>query len=217
MVIYCDGADLATMAKYAADPLIEGFTTNPSLMRKAGITRYRDFAKTVLSIVGDKPVSFEVLSDDWDEMERQAEEIASWGENVWAKVPITNTKGESSIHLIDKLQDLNLNITAVFTTDQLDALQTVDRAHHIISVFCGRIMDTGAAPPALWGRGFKAKLLWASTREVDSVRIAESLGYDIITLTQDLIAKLPLRGRDLVEYSLETVRQFHEDGKEIIF
>lgn len=216
MVIYCDGADLGTMEQLAKNPIIEGWTTNPTLMKRAGIKRYKDFAQQVLNIT-DKPVSFEVLSDDWDDMERQAEQICSWGENVYAKIPITNTKDESSINLIDKLSDLNLNITAVFTNEQLDALQTVDRAHHIISVFSGRIMDAGDIPPRVYKYRFSAKILWASTRETKNIDLAEHYGYDIITLTPDLIAKLPLRGKDLAEYSLETVRQFHEDGKGIEF
>lgn len=215
MVIYLDGAGLDVMARYANNPLIEGFTTNPSLMRKAGITSYRAFAKSVLSIAGEKPVSFEVLADDWAAMERQAYEIAGWGENVWVKIPITNTKGESSIDLIDRLQDLRLNITAVMTMDQLKALREVDRSHHIISVFCGRINDAGRSVPYVGAMKFRAKTLWASTRELYNLSQAEDLGYDIITMTPDLIAKLPLRGKDLKEYSLETVKQFHEDGKGI--
>ena len=217
VAIYCDGADLATMAKYAQDPLIEGFTTNPSLMRKSGVTNYREFAKQVLGVVNGKPVSFEVLSDDWTEMYAQAHEIASWGENVWVKIPVTNTKGESSVELIKSLPDLRLNITAVMTHEQLGWLLMVDGPHHIISVFCGRIMDAGRLPPIILRREFKAKVLWASTRELYSIDYAQNYGYDIITMTPDLIAKLPLRGKDLKQYSLETVQQFHEDGKGIAF
>jgi len=214
MVIYCDGADLETMKKLSSNPVIEGWTTNPSLMKKAGIKKYRDFAKTVLGIIGDKPVSFEVLADDWETMVIQAYEIASWGENVWVKIPIMNTKGESSIDLIDELQDLRLNITAVMTASQFIYLQTVNRSHHIISVFAGRIADAGRSPPRIPSM-FRAKLLWASTRQTADIDEAEMKGYDIITMTPDLIAKLPLRGKDLHEYSLETVKQFHEDGKGI--
>ena len=134
VTIYCDGADIATMTKYAIDPVVGGFTTNPSLMKKSGIKNYRDFAQAVLSAIGDKPVSFEVLADDWDEMETQAHEIASWGENVWVKIPIMNTKGESSIDLIDKLQDLRLNITAVMTLEQLALLR-----RRPITPYCFRI------------------------------------------------------------------------------
>ena len=185
-------------------------------MKKSGVKNYREFAKQVLGVVNGKPVSFEVLSDDWEEMKWQAYEIASWGENVWVKIPITNTKGESSIELIDELSDLRLNITAVMTKEQLDWLRTVDRPHHIISIFCGRIMDAGRLPPILHGE-FKAKLLWASTRELYNINNAENSGYDIITMTPDLIAKLPLRGKSLKQYSLETVQQFHEDGKSCVF
>lgn len=216
VMIYADGADLQTMEKYASDPRIDGFTTNPSLMKKSGIKHYEDFAQQVLNIT-DKPVSFEVLADDWEEMEKQALEISSWGDNVYVKIPIMNTRGESSIDLIEKLQDLRLNITAVMTDDQLDALWEVDRPHHIISIFCGRIRDTGKPAPDMDAMHFKAKTLWASTREVYNIIQAKDLGYDIITLTPDLIAKLPLRGKDLHQYSLETVRQFHEDGKGIEF
>lgn len=217
MVIFADGCDQATMAQYANDPMIGGFTTNPSLMKKSGVRNYREFAHTALRIVGDKSISFEVLSDDFSEMEKQAEEITSWGENVWCKIPITNAKGESSIDLINRLSDLNLNITAVMTEDQLESLRSVDRSHHIISVFCGRIADTQVLPPYVRHSNFRAKLLWASARQIFSVTEAELHGYDIITLTPDLIAKLPLRGKNLTEYSLETVKQFHEDGKGIQF
>ena len=213
--IYCDGADLATMAKYAQDPLIEGFTTNPSLLRKSGITNYREFAKQVLGVVNGKPVSFEVLSDDWEEMKWQAYEIASWGENVWVKIPVTNTKGESSVQLIYELSGLNLNITAVMTKEQLDELSTVDRSHHIVSVFAGRITDTGRLPPM--PRRMIARLLWASTRQTMDLMAAEAIGYDIITMTVPLIEKLHLRGKDLTEYSRETVCEFFEAGKEITF
>jgi len=215
VTIYCDGADIATMTKYAIDPVVGGFTTNPSLMKKSGIKNYRDFAQAVLSAIGDKPVSFEVLADDWDEMETQAHEIASWGENVWVKIPIMNTKGESSIDLIDKLQDLRLNITAVMTLEQLALLRDVDRSHHIVSVFAGRIADTGQNPWGIVARASegRAKVLWASARQVLDVWTAERCGASIITLTPDLISKLSLHGKDLHQYSLETVRQFYEDGK----
>lgn len=215
--IYCDGADLATIPKYAADPNIAGFTTNPSLMRKAGITHYTKFAQTVLAMVSGKPVSFEVLADDWKTMYEQAQRIQNWADNVYVKVPITNTHGESSIELIDSLSDLNLNITAVMTHDQLDDLETVVRPHHIVSVFAGRIMDAGKPVPPMQRRNMKCKTLWASTRELANLDMAEHLCYDIITMTPDLIAKLPLLGKDLKQYSLETVQQFYNDGRGIEF
>lgn len=213
--LYADGAGLAQMRAYAADKRIAGFTTNPSLMRKAGITQYRSFAEAVLKAVGEKPVSFEVLADDWATMEAQAREIASWGENVYVKIPITNTKGESSAELIRSLGSMNLNITAVMTVAQYEAVKPHLLWHHILSVFAGRIMDTGEDVPII--HNAPCRVLWASTRQVYSIRDADVMGYDIITLTPDLIAKLDLSGKDLTAYSLETVRQFHEDGKGIEF
>lgn len=204
------------MEKFASDPIISGFTTNPSLMKKAGIKDYRSFAKEVLSLIGGKPVSFEVLVDDFGDMEWQAREIASWGENVWVKIPITNTQGQSAKKLIQRIKDLNLNITAVMTVKQIEHIAPILLVHHILSVFVGRIMDAGCAAPWLPSRR-SYQLLWASTREIYNVEQAKHAGYDIITLTPDLLAKLPLRGKDLAEYSLETVQQFHNDGKGITF
>lgn len=206
--LYADGASLEQIGTL---PDVDGYTFNPSLMRKAGITRMNDFAKAVLERTKD-PVSFEVLADDFDEMERQAHEIQSWGDNVWVKIPITNTKGESSIDLIDRISDLNINITAVFTWKQLNAIKTVDRPHHIISVFAGRIQDTGKDVPFVRDAGFHGKFLWASTRSTNDLD-KSWMGYSIYTLSPELIKKLPLRGKDLEDYSLETVRQFYEDGK----
>lgn len=211
MVIYLDAADLKDLERYAADQRIAGITTNPTLMKKAGIRNYRDFARTVLAASAGKPVSFEVLADDFATMARQAREIASWGENVYVKLPVTNTRGESTVPLIDSLGDLNLNITAVMSNDQVFDLFDFVEEHHILSVFAGRIMDTGRLPPRLGS--MPCKTLWASAREVYHVVMAEEYGYDIITLTPDLIAKLDLRGRDLEEYSLATVRQFFRDGQ----
>jgi transaldolase len=213
--IYLDAADLASIDTFIHK--VDGVTTNPSIMRKAGITNYREFSNAVLAKVCGKPVSFEVLADDFPTMESQAHEIASWGDNVWVKIPITNTKGESSIDLIDSLSDLNLNITAVMTQAQIDKLATVDRSHHIISVFAGRIMDASQLPPIKYRSSIKAKFLWASARETYHVDMATNSGYDIITLTPELIAKLPIRGKDLAQYSLETVKQFYEDGKSCVF
>lgn len=222
IAIYCDGAKLSDFEKYAEDERIKGFTTNPSILKKAGIADYRAFAKTVLSLVKGKPVSFEVLSDDRAEMRRQAEEIQSWGDNVYVKIPITNTRGESSYGLIERLDHINLNVTAVMTHRQIDSAWRLMKPHHILSVFCGRINDAGRqVPNFLDGREFLPEggpqTLWASTRQAYSVIEAEEKGYDIITITPDLIEKLNLRGKDLTEYSKETVRSFYEDGKEISF
>lgn len=215
VAIYADGASLEQMERYAQDERIEGLTTNPSLMRRAGITNYRDFARTVLDMIGQKPVSFEVLADDFYTMERQAREIAEWGPNVWVKIPITNSRGESSAPLIRQIADLQLNITAVMTIKQWESIRPHALGHHIVSVFCGRIMDTLQDPMEIIGAS--SRLLWASAREIYNVKQAADFGYDIITLTPELIAKLDLRDKDLTAYSLETVRQFHSDGKGIAF
>ena len=213
VAIYLDAANMDDLRRYAADPRIAGLTTNPSLMKKAGITDYRSFARAVLAAAGDKPVSFEVLADGFREMERQAREIASWGPNVYVKLPITNTRGESIVPLLDALGDLNLNITAVMTEGQIDDLVQFLKPHHIVSKFCGRIMDTGRLPMRGYWEAGSYRMLWASAREVYHVTLAEEYGYDIITLTPPLIEKLSLKGRDLQEYSLQTVREFVEDGK----
>lgn len=216
VAIYADGASLAQMELWSLDERIKGFTTNPSLMRKAGITDYRAYAQAVLARVKEKPVSFEVLADDFPTIEKQAREIASWAPNVYVKLPVTNTNGESILPLVKELGNLNLNVTAVMTPQQLDAVCPWLQPHHILSVFCGRIMDTGRLPMAFKpGDSFKA--LWASAREMFNIVQAERFGYDIITLTPELIAKLDLRGKDLMAYSLETVRQFCADGKGISF
>lgn len=214
MVIYLDGGSLAEMRKYAEK--VEGFTTNPSLMKKEGIQDYRSFARAVLAIAGDKPVSFEVLADDLRTMTDQAREIASWGKNVYVKIPVTNTRGETSIPLIDALPHLNLNITAVMTDAQLSALEKSVRPHHIVSVFAGRILDTRVTVP-VFVDGYPCRTLWASTREVFHLVLAEKYGYDIITMAPEMIAKLDLKDRDLTEYSLATVRQFFQDGRGISF
>jgi transaldolase len=216
VAIYLDAADLKDVERYADDARISGFTTNPSLMKKAGICDYRSFARAVLAKAGDKPVSFEVLADGFREMERQAREIASWGANVYVKLPITNTRGESIVPLLDALGELNLNITAVMTLEQTKELHEWVRPHHIVSVFAGRIMDTGQLPPKVAYSGH-CRTLWASAREVYHVTLAEEYCYDIITLTPDLVAKLALKDKDLTEYSLETVRQFANDGRGIEF
>ena len=217
--LFVDTSDVVQLHRWARDMRIGGVTTNPSLMRKAGIKSYRNFASIVLGMASGKPVSFEVLSDEFDEMERQARELASWSENVYVKIPISNTRGESSIPLIKKLRDLHLNITAVMTIVQLEALRGLLDQSHILSVFAGRIADTGRDPSYMmrFARRGHAQLLWASTREVLNVSQAEECGCDIITLTTDLLSKLDLHGKNLSEYSLDTVKMFHEDGKGIEF
>lgn len=222
--IFADGADLSSILALARNPLIQGFTTNPTLMRKAGIGDYEAFAREVVREVPDRPVSFEVLSDDFDEMEQQASRIASWGGNVYVKIPITNTRGESSAPLIRRLaaQRIKLNITAVMTLPQVDAIVPALRygPPSYISVFAGRIADTGRDPlPVLEGaltriRAYpQIELIWASPRELLNIVQAHDLGCHIITVTHDLLNKLPLLGRDLAEYSLDTVKMFIADAR----
>lgn len=215
--LFIDTSDVIQLQKWLRDARIVGATTNPALMKKSGIKSYRNFALLVLGIANGKSVSFEVLADEFDEMEAQARELASWGENVYVKIPITNTRGDSSIPLIEKLRDLRLNITAVMTVLQIEELRGLLGQHHILSVFAGRIADTGRDPAYMmrFARRGIAQVLWASAREILNVSHAEECGCDIITLTPELIAKLDLHGKSLAEYSLETVRMFHEDGKGI--
>ena len=215
--IFLDSADISMLTKYGPDKRVVGITTNPALMKKSGISSYRNFATIVLGIAAGRPVSLEVTADDFDQMERQAHTLASWGENVWVKIPVTNTRGESCVPMVKRMKYLRLNITAVMTREQIDALAEVDHPWNIVSIFAGRIADTGRDPE--WtmrhARGVlkKSQLLWASAREVLNVSQAESCRADIITLTPDLIAKLDLHGKSLAEYSMDTVRMFHEDGK----
>jgi len=220
--IYCDGADLKKLEEYANDVRVHGFTTNPSLMKKAGIKNYRDFAATVMGIVKHKPVSFEVLSDVLNEMETQAYIINKWGLNNQIKIPITNSYGESTIPVIEQLQrdKIQVNVTAVMTMRQIDLMRDVLK-HGILSIFAGRIADTGRDPvrTVKYAKEHQTqpdvKVLWASAREVLNVSQADAAGADIITLTPDLIAKLPLHGKDLTQYSLETVQMFARDGEGI--
>ena len=221
--IFADGADMEGILRLAEDPMIAGFTTNPTLMRQSGITEYEGFARKILDHVVDRPVSFEVFSDEFDEMADQARRIGSWGSNVVVKIPVTNTRGESSTTLVRRLSDegLHLNVTAVMTVDQVaavsEALATGTDA--IISVFAGRIADTGRDPIpimqeclALLAPRAELELLWASPREILNVYQAHDIGCHIITVTHDLLAKLSLAGKDLAAYSLETVRMFHGDA-----
>jgi transaldolase len=221
--IFADGAELDSILKLAANPLIKGFTTNPTLMRKAGITDYRGFARELVAAVPDRPISFEVFADDLPEMAAQAREIARWGENVNVKIPITNTKGESCVPIIRELsaEGVQLNITAIFTLDQVqgvaDALHPDTPA--IVSVFAGRVADTGIDPLPLMASAVdilkarpKAELLWASPRELLNIFHADSIGCHIITVTHDVLNKLSIIGKDLDSYSLETVRMFYDDA-----
>ncbi|MCC7047846.1 MAG: transaldolase [Alphaproteobacteria bacterium] len=221
--IFADGADLNGIAKLYKNPLIKGFTTNPTLMNKAGVKDYETFAREVLKVVPDRPVSFEVFADDFGEMEAQARVIASWGRNVNVKIPITNTKGASAGPLIKRLSAAGvvLNVTAIMTPAQVktvaDALDPKTPA--IVSVFAGRVADTGRDPVPLMTECRdilkprpKAELLWASPRELLNIFHAEGMGCHIITVTHDVLAKLPLVGKDLDGYSLDTVKMFHKDA-----
>ena len=221
--IYADGADKAGLLAVAANPLVRGFTTNPTLMRKAGITDYAGFAKDILAAIRDRPISFEVFSDEFDEMEAQALTIAGWGDNVTVKVPITNTRGESSIPLLRRLapSGVKLNVTALFTEAQVQAASDAlaAAAPSNISVFAGRVADAGVDPLPLMRRaleimapGPQQSLIWASPREVYNVVQAHDIGCHIITVTHDILAKLQGLGKDLDQFSLETVRMFRTDA-----
>jgi transaldolase len=222
--LFADGADLTGIRAIAQDPAIAGFTTNPTLMRKAGIADYERFAREAIEIVGGRPISFEVFADEREEMERQARKIARWGENVFVKVPVTNTRGESTTSLVRRLtaEGVQLNVTALLTLRQVaevtDAL--VDGAPSFVSVFAGRIADTGRDPVPvmhaaveLLARAPKAELIWASPRELLNVFQADAVGCHVITATNDILAKLKLVGKNLTDYSLETVKMFFDDGR----
>ena len=226
--IFSDGADKKEMFDMNSRTFIKGFTTNPSLMRKTGIKNYEIFAKDVLSIIKEKPISFEVFSDDFDEMERQAMKIASWADNVYVKIPITNTKKQNSANLIKRLSEkkVKLNITAIMTLDQVKtAIKMLDKKiPNIISVFAGRIADTGRDPIPIMKdclnevkNNPNSELLWASSRELLNIIQADSIGCHIITVTNDIINKLKLINLDLEEYSLNTVKAFYKDASEANF
>ncbi len=222
--VFADGADLKGIATLAANPLIKGFTTNPTLMRKAGVTDYKAFSHEVLKIVGNAPVSFEVFSDDFAEMEKQAREIASWGANVYVKIPVTNTKREFAGPLIRRLAQasVQLNVTALMTNDQVrDVVACLSPGvASYVSVFAGRVADTGRDPlpqmaeaVRLLAPNPKAELIWASPRELLNIFHADSIGCHVITVTHDILAKLSLVGKDLGEYSLDTVKMFYNDAQ----
>ncbi len=221
--IFADSADLALIRGYAAHPWIRGFTTNPTLMRRAGVQEYDTFAREILTVVADRPVSFEVFADDFREMERQARKIADWAENVYVKIPVTNTRGQPSSELVRRLAyaGVKVNVTAVLTLDQVrDAAAALAGAGPaMISVFAGRIADTGRDPVPVIASALRLvsahaniELIWASPRELLNVLQAEQAGCHIITATENILCKLPLLGKDLDEYSLETVRMFHRDA-----
>ncbi|SQG95758.1 translaldolase [Streptococcus pyogenes] len=226
--VFSDGAVLETMLKDLQTGLVTGFTTNPSLMKKAGISSYIGFAKEVLAKITDYQVSFEVFADDLASMEKEAEKIASLGDNVYVKIPVTTSTGESTCPLIQKLsaKGIKLNVTAIFTIEQTQAV--VDHltagVPAIVSVFAGRIADTGVDPMPIMEEALRicrqkegVELLWASPREIYNIYQADQLGVDIITCTTDLIAKLPLQGKDLEDYSLETVQMFLKDSTSLGF
>lgn len=226
--VFSDGAVLETMLHDLNSGLVTGFTTNPSLMKKAGITSYIGFAKDVLQEITDYPVSFEVFADDLEGMEQEARRIAALGDNVYVKIPVTNSKGESTAPLIDRLtaEGIKVNVTAIFTIDQVrqvvDALKSGTPA--VVSVFAGRIADTGVDPMPIMQEALAicrqkegVELLWASPRETFNIYQADSLGVDIITCTSDLIKKLELKDKDLTEYSLETVQMFLRDSSSLGF
>lgn len=221
--LFADGADGAQIARAYADPLIRGFTTNPSLMRAAGVADYERFAREILQIVRDRPVSLEVFADEFPEMERQARKIASWADNVYVKIPVTNTRRESSLDLICRLarSGIQLNVTALLTLEQVrDVSAALDgRAPAFVSVFAGRIADTGRDPVPLMAAAVELlrvhsniELIWASPRELLNIWHADAVGCHVITLTSSLLSKLNLIGKDLSEYSLETVRMFYDDA-----
>ena len=226
--IFADGADKAGMIELYRNPMIRGFTTNPTLMRKAGIRDYEAFARDILAAIPDRPISLEVFSDEFEEMRRQALKIASWGGNVYVKVPVTNTRAESSAPLVTDLTraGVKLNVTALTTVEQVAAVAGALRggAAAIISVFAGRVADAGVDPVPLMRDAVRAasaspnaEVLWASPRELLNILQADAVGCHIITVTHDLLKKLPLIGKDLAEFSLDTVKMFRRDALEAGF
>ena len=221
--LFADGADKDGMLEMYANPLISGFTTNPTLMKVAGVDNYKSFAQDILSHINDKPISFEVFSDDFIEMEKQGLEIASWSENVNVKIPITNTKAESSVKLIDNLssQGVSVNVTAMMTVDQVQSvLPALSKGPgSYVSVFAGRIADAGLDPLPIMREVVdllkdypNIELIWASPRELYNVIQANDIGCHIITATNNILKKLPTLGKDLDQFSLETVKMFYNDA-----
>jgi len=221
--IFADGADIDNMIKMYQTGLISGFTTNPTLMKKAGVKNYRDFALKAIEIIPNLPISFEVFSDDFKEMEVEARKIGSWGKNIYVKIPIINTKGESSINLIRKLssEGLKLNITAILTIEQVEKtlINLIPGVGAYISVFAGRIADTGIDPVPVMQKTAKmcsdisgVESLWASSREILNIYQAQACNVDIITVTDAILEKIPNLGKDLNQLTLETVKMFYNDA-----
>jgi transaldolase len=221
--LYADGANKEEMLSVYRNPLIKGFTTNPTLMKAAGVRDYESFALEILREISDRPISFEVFSDDFTEMEEQAHRIAGWADNVYVKIPISNTRGKSSIPLLARLAEANIkvNVTAIMTLDQVQGAAAVlaDGPAAFVSVFAGRVADTGRDPMPLMARAAERvhrhrniRLIWASPRELLNIFQADEVGCDVITATGDILKKLPLVGKDLAEFSLETVQMFHKDA-----
>ncbi len=226
ITLYADGADIEGMKEEYRKGYVKGFTTNPTLMKKAGVKDYVTFAKEVVKEIPDLPISFEVFADEFDLMEKEAKILSSLGDNVYVKIPITNSKGESSVPLVKKLseQGIKLNVTAIFTIEQVKAVVEVLKpgTENIVSVFAGRIMDAGVdAVPVMKEVAEICKTkpgtlsLWASCREVYNIVQADESGTDIVTVTNNLLAKLPGLGKDLNQFSLETVQMFVNDGKSL--
>jgi len=223
--LFADGADKAGMLEMYANPLIKGFTTNPTLMRKAGVADYRAFAREIIEAIPDRPLSFEVFSDEFHEMERQALEIAGWGDNVYVKIPITNTRQQPAYDLLSRLSrsGVKVNVTAMMALDQVRDVSAVlaGGPSCFVSVFAGRIADTGRDPVPLMAAAVELlrpypnlELLWASPRELLNVFQADAIGCHIITATNDILRKLHIVGKDLHEYSLDTVRMFYNDAQD---
>lgn len=221
--IFADGADLENILELSADPRITGFTTNPTLMRAAGVIDYESFARDVLAKVTDRPISFEVFADDVDEIRRQAKLIASWGENVYVKLPVTTTTGEHLSPLVHELchEGVRVNVTAMFTLEQVREVTdaVLGGAPCYQSIFAGRIADAGVDPVPLMAEALSimaeaqnAECIWASPREILNLVQANSVGCHIITMTPDLLKKLPGLGKDLAQFSLETVQMFRRDA-----
>jgi transaldolase len=222
--IFADGADKASMLDLCAQPYIRGLTTNPTLMRKAGVKDYRAFARDILSEITGKPVCFEVLADEFPEMERQAREIAAWADNVYVKIPVTNTRRVSSAPLVRALaaDGIKVNVTAITTLAQVGetVAALASSTPSFVSVFAGRIADTGVDPVPVMAQAVEllrakpySQLIWASSRELVNIFQAEAVGCHAITLTGDILARLPLIGRDLADYSLDTVKMFYDDAR----
>ena len=222
--IFADGADKTRMLELYANPMIKGFTTNPTLMHQAGVTDYEGFARDLLTRIPDRPISFEVFSDEFDDMERQSAKIASWGRNVFVKIPVTNSRGETAAPLIRRLvkEGVQLNVTAILAMAQIDEVVAAlsGTRHSYVSVFAGRIADTGRDPLPFITRAVAAcnkaggmEVIWASPRELLNIFQADDLGCHVITVTPDIFKKLATAGKDLGEFSLDTVKMFYNDGR----